>query len=242
MNVAMSLLGRISGKRYPMNFANDMDFQNRNVRSSKNPMIGMSVSIPVYDSIQKRKTQLWYTEAGEQRKGKKPMYKERIGNLMKEAVRREPDMSINDPDSLASFIEERVNKFVDYTTHVTKMELHMQLLNAKGIKGEEWRDIVENMDRNRRSKHENAMDAVNQLNRMSASYGLEPFYEGPVDDEHRYEIGDLCRDICTEYFDQRFPQPLKASEILAEEEQGRAKDFASSVEQLSEEINTEIVK
>lgn len=170
------------------------------------------------------------------------MYKERIGNLMKEAVRREPDMSVNDPDSLASFIEERVNKFIDYATHVTKMELHMQLLNAKGIKGEEWRDIVENMDRNRRSKHENAMDAVNQLNRMSASYGLEPFYEGPVDDEHRYEIGDLCRDICMEYFDQRSPQPLKASEILAEEEQGRAKDFASSIEQLSEEIDTEIVK
>lgn len=34
------------------------------------------------------------------------MYKERIGNLMKEAVRREPELSITDQDSTAVFIEE----------------------------------------------------------------------------------------------------------------------------------------
>lgn len=118
----------------------------------------------------------------------------------------------------------------------------MQLMTARGIEGEAWQDNVQKMDESRRSKHENAISAVKQLNRLAAAYGIESFYEGPVDDEHRYEIGDLCRDICTEYFDQRSPQPLKASEMLAEEGQGSAKDFASSVEQLSEEMSTEIVK
>lgn len=170
------------------------------------------------------------------------MYKERIGNLMKEAVRREPELSITDQDSTAVFIEERVNKFIDYTAYVEKMEVHMQLMTARGIEGEEWRDNVQKMDESRRSKHENAISAVKQLNRLAEAYGIESFYEEPIDDEHRYEIGNLCKAVCTEYFDQRSPQPLKASEMLAEEGQGSAKDFASSVEQLSEEISTEIIK
>ena len=164
------------------------------------------------------------------------MYKERIGNLLREAVRQEPEMSINDQDSLAYFIEERVNKMIDYTAYVAHMEIHMQYLTAMGVEGEEWRDNVMNMDKARRSRHEVALGAVNQLNRLADSFGMEPFYEGIVDNEHRYEVGDLCRDVCVEYFDGRSPQPLKAAEMMAED--GNAADFASSVEQLSEDANS----
>ena len=163
------------------------------------------------------------------------MYKERIGNLLKEAVRQEPEMSLNDQDSLAYFIEERVNKMIDYTAYVAHMETHMQYLKAMGIEGEEWRDNVMNMDKARRSRHEVALGAVTQLNRLADSFGMEPFYEGVVDNEHRYEVGDLCRDVCVEYFDARSPHPLKANEMMAEDE--KAADFASSVEQLSADAN-----
>lgn len=135
------------------------------------------------------------------------MYRERIGNLM-EACKAEAD----DLD----FIESRVNKLVDYVQYVSFMETRIQRLSIEGINGEEWRDKVQALDENRRSKHEVAMSAVNQLNRLAVAEGLEPFYDGPVDHEHRNEVGDLCQAVCSEYFEGRHLQPLNVSDLFEE--------------------------
>lgn len=147
------------------------------------------------------------------------MYKERIAKLMN-AVK-------NDPDDL-EFVESRMNAFTEYVSHVAWMETRMQRLNIEGVRGEEWRDQVQALDEHRRSKHEVAMSAINQLNRMCKAEGLEPFYEKPVDDEHRNEVGDAIGQIVNEYFEGRVVGKLKQVDLMAEN------DFAKAVEGISD--------
>lgn len=147
------------------------------------------------------------------------MYKERIANLMRAAK--------DEPDDL-DFIESRMSSFTDYMSHVQWMEVRMTRMNVEGVTGQEWRDQVENMDKSRRSKHNVAMDAINQLNRLSKAYGLEPFYDGEVDHEHRTEIGDVIGNIVDEYFKGRSVGELKQEDLMGE-------DFAAAVESIPKE-------
>lgn len=133
------------------------------------------------------------------------MYKERIAKLM-EAVKNEPDDM--------EFIEDRMKTFTDYVSHVTWMETRIQRLTIEGVRGDEWRDAVQSLDSSRRSKHEVAMGSINQLNRLSKIMGLEPFYDGPVDHEHRNQIGDVIGQIVNEYFEGRSVGMLMQKDIM----------------------------
>lgn len=145
------------------------------------------------------------------------MYKERIAKLMN-AVKHEPDD--------LEFVESRMNTFTEYMSHVAWMETRIQRLTIEGVQGEEWRNQVESLDKQRRSKHNVAMDAINQLNRLSKVVGLEPFYDGPVDHEHRTEIGDVIGNIVNEYFEGRTVEQLKTENLMSED------DFAQAVESI----------
>lgn len=148
------------------------------------------------------------------------MYKERIAKLM-EAVKSEPDD--------LEFVESRMNAFTEYVGHVAWMETRIQRLNIEGIRGQEYRDAVQQLDQHRRSKHEVAMGAINQLNRLSKAMGLEPFYDGPVDDEHRNQVGDVIGQIVNEYFEGRSVGKLRKEDLMD--------DFTKAVESIPE--NTE---
>lgn len=150
------------------------------------------------------------------------MYKERIENLMKTVMN-----SSDTPDDKKldmEFIEGRMQTFTDYVAHVAWMETRIQRLSIEGIRGEEWRDAVQRLDESRRSKHEVAMGSINQLNRMSTARGLEPFYDGPVDHEHRNEVGDVIGNIVNEYFKGRSLNQLKAKDLLDEDSFQKAVD------------------
>lgn len=147
------------------------------------------------------------------------MYKERIANLMN-AVK-------NEPDDL-EFVESRMNAFTEYVSHVAWMETRIQRLTIEGVDGQEWRDAVQSLDYARRSKHEVAMGAINQLNRLSKAVGLEPFYDGPVDHEHRNEVGDVIGAIVNEYFEGRATGKLKQKDLMDEA------DFADAVNSIPE--------
>ena len=147
------------------------------------------------------------------------MYKERIANLMR-AVKDEPED--------LEFVESRMNAFTEYVSHVAWMETRIQRLTIEGVDGQEWRDAVQSLDYSRRSKHEVAMGAINQLNRLSKAVGLEPFYDGPVDHEHRNEVGDVIGAIVNEYFEGRATGKLKQKDLMDEA------DFADAVNSISE--------
>lgn len=145
------------------------------------------------------------------------MYKERIANLMR-VIKDEPDD--------LEFVESRMNAFTEYVSHVAWMETRIQRIEILGLKGEDYRNAVEPLDHQRRSKHNVAMDAINQLNRLSKAMGLEPFYDGPVDHEHRNQIGNVIGNIVNEYFEGRSVGPLKQSDLMD------AEDFADAVESI----------
>ena len=161
---------------------------------------------------------LWDYRQRKNKKGIIIMYKEKIRNLM-HAVK-------DDPDDL-EFVESRMNAFTSYVSHVAWMETRIQRLTIEGVDGEAWRDAVESLDSSRRSKHNVAMDAINQLNRLSAVSGLPPFYDGPIDDEHRNEVGDVIGSIVNEYFEGRYVGQLKVSDLMD------TADFTEAIEALS---------
>lgn len=156
------------------------------------------------------------------------MYKEKIAGLMKAVV--DSNDAAEDKKFDMEFIEGRMQTFTDYVAHVAWMETRIQRLNIEGIRGEEWRDAVQSLDRSRRSKHDVALGSINQLNRMCKAHGLEPFYDGPVDDEHRTEVGDVIGNIVNEYFEGRSGGQLKAKDLLDEESFQKAVDTIPGME------------
>lgn len=152
------------------------------------------------------------------------MYKERVAKLMG---------AVKDDSYMLDFIEDSMNKFTDYMGHVAWMETRMQRLRIEEVKGQEYRDAVQAMDAQRRSKHNVAMDTINQLNRLSVSKGLEPFYDGPIDHDHRTEIGDAVGNIVNEYFEGRYVGRLYKKDLMDPQ------DFAEAVESIKEIGQTE---
>lgn len=163
------------------------------------------------------------------------MYKESIKAIM-EANKEDPE--------LLDFVEERVNTFVEYVAHVTFEETRIQRLTIEGVDGEEWRDQVQKLDERRRDKHENAMNAAKQLNRLAAASGLEPFYDAPIDHEHRNEVGDMCQAVVNEYFEGRNTRSLTIADMMGEEKETKQEDtaFADAVAELSERKAEELTQ
>lgn len=154
------------------------------------------------------------------------MYRESISAIMK--------ANKDDPD-LLDFIESRVNSFVEYVGHVNYMETRIQRLTIQGVTGDEWRDAVSALDERRRDKHEMALSAATQLNRLATASGLPLFYDGPIDNEHRKEVGDLCQTVINEYFNGRHTKPLTISDMMSEED---TNNFVAAVSELSATTNT----
>ena len=146
------------------------------------------------------------------------MYKESIQGIM-EANKDDAD--------IMEFIESRVNTFTEYVGHVSFMETRIQRLKIQGVGGDEWRDAIESLDTRRREKHNMAMAAAQQLNRLCQSSGLPLFYDKPIDHEHRNAVGDLCQTVVDEYFEGRHVRPLTMAEIRSGHQ-----DFADAVTEL----------
>ena len=114
------------------------------------------------------------------------MIKEKIHNLIN-AVK-------SDPDDIA-FVDERLNRFSNYVNTVVTGEYRISI--AMAVKeGDELKDAVQTIDRSRRIAHESAIDACNQLNRLSKNLGLEAFFEGDTAD--RQQVADFCKDFVDE--------------------------------------------
>ncbi len=152
------------------------------------------------------------------------MYKEKVSKLMSAIVNSND--APEDKKYDLEFIEERMKTFTDYVAHVAWMETRIQRLEIEEVRGDEWRDAVQSLDASRRSKHEVAMGSINQLNRMSTMHGLDPFYDGPVDHEHRNAVGDVIGQIVNEYFEGRSVGQLRQKDLLDED------SFAEAVEKI----------
>lgn len=99
---------------------------------------------------------------------------------------------------LVEFIKEDMNCYRDYVNQVVETEIIIPVLRFKVDDVKDYQERVMRLDQIRRIKHERAIDACNQLNRISEKLGLPLFYEGDI--QNRYAIADFCLEVVNELF------------------------------------------
>lgn len=136
---------------------------------------------------------------------------------------RTPPMTISTKNILAVMetpLGERAMKAYDtvlaYPDTIERMEAQARLISFK-YDGEEFRDAMERLDTNRRSKHDAAMASLSMMNRICEKEGIEPVTD-PVDFSHlhRSEVGDaICEHVKEVLDNDRYHKALdKAKEHL----------------------------
>lgn len=119
------------------------------------------------------------------------MRKEKINKLIE---------AWKDDKEVLDIIQADVLALGEYTQAVYYMEFSVAIIKAK-YEGEEVRDALGKNDQSRHDAHERAIMGVKRLNRFALMKGLEPIFEGDID--NRYEVADFCCAIVKEYFDNR---------------------------------------
>lgn len=100
-------------------------------------------------------------------------------------------------DMSCSFLTKAFTAFPDYANVVVRQQTMIPIWNAR-FDGQELRERVSEIDRQRHNAHEAAIASVNILNRMCQKNGLEPFFEGNIAD--RYEVADFVGDYVNEVY------------------------------------------
>lgn len=122
----------------------------------------------------------------------------------------------NDSEML-EIIESDMKALGEYVYAVHMMETSLPIIHIN-YEGEELRDRVEKLDRNRRDNHDRAIMGVKRLNRFAEMEGVEKIFTGDIED--RYAIADFCRDVTVEMFNDRTGRSLsniRSEQILDDE-------------------------
>lgn len=96
-------------------------------------------------------------------------------------------------ETLTSAMESLVN----YQNAVIAMETQMRLLRFTK-EGQDFRDAVQQLDTNRRYKHDAAIANLNILNRICDAYETERIC--PIDTSDRYEAAKFIGEWCNEMY------------------------------------------
>lgn len=112
---------------------------------------------------------------------------------------------------IAQFLEERIEKLPKYFSCVITMNTQIGVIRVMCDDPEEIGRRIEQLDRARRMAHISAVMAINQINRLCTSYGVQKVFQFP-------EIGD--RELFAEAKIKGNPQ----SERIAMEDRELAAD------------------
>lgn len=124
------------------------------------------------------------------------MYKEKL-EALKNAVETD-----NNSKMIIQRIEECVSVFGSYIKHVVDMEAAMQFARFR-LEGEEYRDYVERLDRQRTVIHDAALVNCNIVNRMAVKFLGEEIFPNAAN-MHRSEVADTyIKVVVDEYFEAR---------------------------------------
>ena len=74
-------------------------------------------------------------------------------------------------------------------------------MKGSTIEGEEYRNTVSSLDKNRSLAHNSLISDVTAMNRLCTKAGIEPVYKGNID--NRIEVADFAKEIATELFEKR---------------------------------------
>lgn len=145
--------------------------------------------------------------------------KRTVKKLIKEKFLNLVNACKNDSEML-EIIESDMKALGEYVYAVHMMETSIPIIHIN-YEGEELRDRVEKLDRNRRDHHDRAIMGVKRLNRFAEMEGVEKIFTGNI--ENRYAIADFCRDATVEIFNDRTGHSLSTirSEQMLDDEPER---------------------
>ncbi len=89
-------------------------------------------------------------------------------------------------------IQDCLHSFEQYHSAIYEMETKMRIYSYESMDADEYKTMVEEMDRRRTRMHNSVLASVNILNRLAESQNLAPVYDGTVSEEkpHRREVAN----------------------------------------------------
>lgn len=124
-------------------------------------------------------------------------FRQKEETIIKTMAERNYDMFDGNKNEALDFLGAQLESFPRYANSVIRMEQMQPILYAR-YEGQELRDRVTDMDKNRRIAHEAAISSLNVLNRFSKNLGLEPFAD--IDTTDRYKVADFVGQYCNEVY------------------------------------------
>lgn len=93
-----------------------------------------------------------------------------------------------------------IKLLIEYANHISTMECKIQELidNHNGMSDY----MIKELERQRRSKHDAAIEGLYNLNNIAADIGLSKVYEGNFDESDRGDIAQAIFEFCKWYFDK----------------------------------------
>lgn len=128
------------------------------------------------------------------------MIKEKVNNLIAAYCAK-----FGSDEENISFLEDRFDSFRTYVNAVASMEYKIPILRFR-LEGDEFRDAVMELDRYRKVCHDDVISTCSFFNRVSANLGLQPFYEGNIEDRH--QVAEFAGDFVNELY-QRGISPTR---------------------------------
>ena len=129
-------------------------------------------------------------------------YREKISKLAAKA--NELTQQTGEDD--LTFICGQLDRISSYHNHVIEMEQQMDFQKFR-LDGDEFRAWLEDQNARRIQYHKSMIDSVIILNRYSRINGLEPLYEGKVNEKLKYDDADtrfgiaaFADEYCSEIF------------------------------------------
>lgn len=86
-------------------------------------------------------------------------------------------------DEALDFVGDSLMSFPNYANVVIREQIMTPIWRNR-CDGEEFRENVERIDRQRRDAHDCAIDSINMLNRLNERLGLEPMFDVDTTDRH----------------------------------------------------------
>jgi len=105
-----------------------------------------------------------------------------------------------DDNEVLEFLDETLNAFAEYVRVVNEMENCISILRFR-LEPEQYRQTLENLDRNRRITHNSVIAGVKMINRMCKAKELPLFFEGDITD--RIEVAEFAMKFVAIVFKER---------------------------------------
>lgn len=103
------------------------------------------------------------------------MIQERVGLLLHALIQKGEVLDEN-----AKIIEDSIQKSIDYISLVVSMEIS-RLIAKTYLNGEEYRRIIEEMDKKRAISHDNVLTSFQIINRLCEKSEIPYFFNSPQD-------------------------------------------------------------